>query len=140
MRISYWSSTCALPISSPRADAIGSREQVPGRQRCAWRLRDRRAECVSSVEANRSLPMITCFIRYPIDPFKTAQFETYARNWGEAIPRCGADLIGYFAPHAGSATTAYSVYSLESMAAYKAHRARLAPVPRTEKHTSEHQA
>src|SRR3546814_18005193 len=85
---------------------MGSREQVPGRQRCAWRLRDRRAECVSSVEANRSLPMITCFIRYQIDPFKKAQFEPYARNWGEAIPRCGADLTGYFAPHEGPAPRA----------------------------------
>ncbi len=32
--------------------------------------------------------MITCFIRYEIDPFKVGAFEEYARNWGEAIPRC----------------------------------------------------
>ena len=43
--------------------------------------------------------MLTCCVRYEIDPFKKAQFERYARVWGEAIPRCGADLIGYFAPH-----------------------------------------
>lgn len=49
----------------------------------------------------------------------------YARRWGEAIPRCGADLIGYFAPHEGSATTAYGVYNIESLAAYEAYRARL---------------
>ena len=41
--------------------------------------------------------MITCFIRYEIVPTKKAHFETYARNWGEAIPRCSADLIGYYA-------------------------------------------
>ena len=41
--------------------------------------------------------MITCFIRYEIDPYKTAAFEQYARNWGQAIPRCGADLIGLYA-------------------------------------------
>ena len=69
--------------------------------------------------------MITCFIRYEIDPFKTEAFETYARAWGQAIPRCGADLVGYFAPHEGSATTAYGVYSIESLAAYEAYRARL---------------
>ncbi|TKA83987.1 MAG: NIPSNAP family protein, partial [Mesorhizobium sp.] len=51
---------------------------------------------------------ITCFIRYEIDPFGKAAFEEYARNWGQAIPRCGADLIGYFAPHEGSVTTAYA--------------------------------
>ncbi|TIT87496.1 MAG: NIPSNAP family protein, partial [Mesorhizobium sp.] len=38
---------------------------------------------------------ITCFIRYEIDPFGKAAFEQYARAWGQAIPRCGADLIGY---------------------------------------------
>lgn len=69
--------------------------------------------------------MITCFIRYEIDPFKVDAFNEYARNWGEAIPRCGADLIGYFAPHEGSATTAFGVYNIESLAAYDAYRERL---------------
>ena len=73
--------------------------------------------------------MITCFIRYEIDPFKREAFCDYARNWGQAIPRCGADLIGYFAPHEGSATTAYGVYTIESLAAYEAYRARLAADP-----------
>jgi len=73
--------------------------------------------------------MITCFIRYHIDPTKREAFEQYARNWGQAIPRCGADLIGYFAPHEGSATMAYGVYSIESLAAYEAYRARLAADP-----------
>ena len=69
--------------------------------------------------------MITCFIRYEIDPNKAEAFAEYARNWGQAIPRCGADLIGYFGPHEGSATTAYGLYSIESLAAYEAYRARL---------------
>jgi hypothetical protein len=69
--------------------------------------------------------MITCFIRYEIDPFKIEAFEQYCRTWGQAIPRCGADLIGYYAPHEGSATTAYGVYNIESLAAYEAYRARL---------------
>jgi hypothetical protein len=69
--------------------------------------------------------MITCFIRYEIEPFAQDQFAEYARNWGQAIPRCGADLIGYFAPHEGSATTAYGLYTIDSLAAYEAYRARL---------------
>lgn len=72
---------------------------------------------------------ITCFIRYEIDPYQKAEFEEYARNWGQAIPRCGADLIGYFAPHEGSATTAYGVYNIDSLAAYEAYRARLKADP-----------
>jgi len=69
---------------------------------------------------------ITCFIRYEIDPFRRDAFAEYARVWGQAIPRCGADLLGYFAPHEGSATTAYGVYDIGSLAAYEAYRARLA--------------
>ncbi len=73
--------------------------------------------------------MITCFIRYELDPFKKEQFEQYARNWGQTIPRCGADLIGYFAPHEGSSTLAYGVYNIESLAAYEAYRARVLADP-----------
>ena len=69
--------------------------------------------------------MITCFIRYEIDPFKQDAFAKYARVWGEAIPRCGADLVGYYAPHEGSATTAYGIYNIENLAAYETYRARL---------------
>lgn len=73
--------------------------------------------------------MITCIIRYRIDPFGRDDFATYARNWGEAIPRCGADLVGYFAPHEGSATTAYGIYHIENLTAYEAYRAKLAADP-----------
>ena len=70
--------------------------------------------------------MLTCIIRYHIDPTKKDQFIQYSKNWGEAIPRCGADLIGYFAPHEGSSTLAYGIYNIESLAEYEAYRARLA--------------
>lgn len=73
--------------------------------------------------------MITCFIRYRIDPAKRDAFVRYGWTSGQAIPRCGADLIGYFAPHEGSSTLAYGVYSVESLAAYEAYRARLAEDP-----------
>jgi len=69
--------------------------------------------------------MIACFIRYELDPLKTAEFEHYARAWRQAIPECGADLIGYFAPHEGSATVGYGVYTIESLAAYEVYRTRL---------------
>jgi hypothetical protein len=69
--------------------------------------------------------MITCFIRYELQPFSHEAFATYARMWGQTIPSCGANLIGYFGPHEGSLTTAYGVYSLDNLAAYEAYRARL---------------
>jgi NIPSNAP len=86
----------------------------------------RPAEPLPTIE---DIMAITCFIRYEIDPFRKDAFEQYARNWGQAIPRCGADLIGYFAPHEGSATTAYAAYNIESLAAYEAYRTRLAADP-----------
>lgn len=73
--------------------------------------------------------MLTCIIRYAIDPSKKAQFEQYARNWGHVIPRCGADLIGYYAPHEGSTTLAYGIYNIENLAAYEVYRDRLSQDP-----------
>ena len=73
--------------------------------------------------------MLTCIIRYDIEPTAREDFATYARNWGEAIPRCGADLIGYFAPHEGSSTLAYGIYNIPSLADYEAYRARLSADP-----------
>ncbi len=73
--------------------------------------------------------MLTCVIKYQIDPTKKSQFEQYSRNWCEAIPRCGADLIGYFAPHEGSSTLAYGIYNIPSLADYEQYRLRLAADP-----------
>lgn len=69
--------------------------------------------------------MITCFIRYDIDPFQRELFAEYARRWGEIIPRCGGHLLGYFLPHEGSNYEAWGLIAFESLAAYEAYRARL---------------
>jgi hypothetical protein len=53
----------------------------------------------------------------------------YAQNWGRAIPECGADLVGYYAPHEGSTTLAYGIYNIASLADYEAYRTRLAAHP-----------
>lgn len=73
--------------------------------------------------------MLTCIIRYHIDPSKKYQFNQYARNWGQAIPRCGANLIGYYSPHEGSSTLAYGIYEIANLAAYEQYRTRLANDP-----------
>ena len=67
--------------------------------------------------------MITCIIRYHIDPSQPEAFAAYGAAWGEAIPRCGAKLVGYFGPHEGSSTLAYGIYHIESLAEYEAYRA-----------------
>jgi hypothetical protein len=72
---------------------------------------------------------ITCFIRYEIDPFQRAAFQTYAEAWGRIIPKCGGDLIGYFLPHEGTNNVAFGLIAFESLAAYEAYRARLKADP-----------
>lgn len=69
--------------------------------------------------------MITCFIRYQIDPFQRDAFKEYADNWGRIIPRCGGHLLGYFLPHEGSNDIAWGLIAFDSLATYEAYRARL---------------
>jgi NIPSNAP len=69
--------------------------------------------------------MITCFIRYQIDPFQREAFKQYAENWGRIIPRCGGHLLGYFLPHEGTNDVAWGLIAFESLAAYEVYRARL---------------
>ena len=69
--------------------------------------------------------MITCFIRYQIDPFQRDAFREYAQHWGRIIPRCGGHLLGYFLPHEGSNDIAWGLIGFDSLAAYETYRARL---------------
>jgi NIPSNAP len=69
--------------------------------------------------------LITCFIRYEIDPFQLDAFTEYAQRWGEIIPRCGGHLIGYFLPHEGTNYEAWGLLQFESLASYEAYRVRL---------------
>jgi len=68
---------------------------------------------------------ITVFIRYQLDPHKRDDFEKYARDWLRIIPKCGADLVGYWMPHEGTNTVAYALISFPSLAAYEAYRTRV---------------
>lgn len=72
---------------------------------------------------------LTCFIRYQIDPFQRAAFAEYAEKWSVIIPRCGGDLVGYFAPCEGSNDIGWGLISCETLAAYEAYRARLRTDP-----------
>jgi hypothetical protein len=73
--------------------------------------------------------MISCLIRYQIDPFQLEAFRTYAEAWGRIIPRCGGKLLGYFLPHEGTNDVAWALIAFESLAAYEAYRARLKADP-----------
>lgn len=69
--------------------------------------------------------MITCFIRYQIDPQQRDEFKKYAENWGRIIPRCGGHLVGYFLPYEGTNDVGWGLIAFDSLAAYEAYRKRL---------------
>jgi hypothetical protein len=70
--------------------------------------------------------MLTCFIRYQIDPKQRDAFRRYAANWGPIIPRCGGDLLGYFVwPDREADDLAWGLIGFNDMAEYHAYRRRL---------------
>jgi hypothetical protein len=69
--------------------------------------------------------MVTCFIRYQIDPFQREAFREYAEHWGRIIPRCGGRLLGYHLPHEGTNDVAWGIVGFDSLAAYEVYRTRL---------------
>lgn len=68
---------------------------------------------------------ITCFIRYQIDPFQREAFRRYAETWGNIIPRCGGELLGYFLPLEGTSDVAWGLIGFDSLAAYERYRSAL---------------
>ena len=73
--------------------------------------------------------MMTCVIRYQIDPFQRDEFKKYAENWSRIIPRCGGHLVGYFLPFEGTNDVAWGLIAFDSLAAYEAYRTRLISDP-----------
>jgi NIPSNAP protein len=83
------------------------------------------ASAILEADSDPGATMITCFIRYEIDPFQLDAFRTYAEQWGKIIPRCGGRLLGYFVPHEGTNYVAWGLIAFESLASYESYRARL---------------
>ncbi|HET6610296.1 MAG TPA: NIPSNAP family protein, partial [Rhodopila sp.] len=73
--------------------------------------------------------MITCCIRYTLDPHRIEDFEEYARRWPPIIARCGGNLLGYFLPKEGANNFALALVEFESLAAYETYRERLRADP-----------
>ncbi|OED00176.1 NIPSNAP family protein [Rhizobium sp. YK2] len=69
--------------------------------------------------------MITCYLRYVIDPYKLAQFEHYAKLWIPLVNRMGGTHHGYFMPHEGASNIALALFSFPSLAAYEEYRLKI---------------
>ncbi|WP_349957249.1 NIPSNAP family protein [Rhizobium sp. ZPR3] len=69
--------------------------------------------------------MITCYLRYVIDPYKLAQFEHYAKLWIPLVNRLGGMHHGYFMPHEGANNVALALFSFPSLTAYEEYRLKI---------------
>jgi hypothetical protein len=66
--------------------------------------------------------VITCHIRYEIDPAQIDAFEQFGRRWIELVNRAGGTHHGYFLPAEGASDVAYALFSFDSLAAYERYR------------------
>lgn len=67
--------------------------------------------------------LITCYLRYVVDPFKLKEFEIYARQWIPLVEKFGGRHHGYFMPHEGASNVALALFSFPSLADYEIYRA-----------------
>ena len=72
-----------------------------------------------------STTMISCTVRYELDPDKLSEFEIYARFWMYKVPLMGGTHHGYHLPHEGPNDIAYCHFSFPSLAAYEDYRAKM---------------
>lgn len=66
--------------------------------------------------------MVTCYIKYIIDPNKVDQFEQYAKMWIPLVEKFGGQHHGYFLPSEGANNVALALFTFPSLAAYEIYR------------------
>lgn len=66
--------------------------------------------------------MISCHLKYVIDPKKLREFEHYAKLWLPLVAKFGGQHHGYFLPSEGANNIAYAIFSFTSLAAYEQYR------------------
>jgi hypothetical protein len=66
--------------------------------------------------------MITCHLRYIIDPTKLDEFERYGKLWIHLVNKLGGTHHGYLMPSEGANNIALASFSFESLAAYEQYR------------------
>lgn len=67
--------------------------------------------------------MITCVIRYVIDPYQLDNFEAYASKWIKLVNKLGGNHHGYLLPSEGKNNEALALFSFPSLAEYEKYRA-----------------
>lgn len=68
--------------------------------------------------------MITCYLRYIIDPFKVREFEHYGKLWIPLVEKFGGKHHGYFLPSEGANNVALALFTFPSLASYEEYRGK----------------
>jgi hypothetical protein len=68
--------------------------------------------------------MITCHLRYVIDPRKIKEFEAYGKMWIRLLKKFGGTHHGYLMPSEGVSNLALASFTFPSFAAYEVYRAQ----------------
>jgi len=68
--------------------------------------------------------MVTCYLRYVIDPSKLKEFEHYGKLWIPLVERFGGKHHGYFLPSEGASNIALALFTFPSLTAYEQYRTR----------------
>ena len=66
--------------------------------------------------------MITCYLKYTLDPYKLSEFEHYAKLWIPLVNKFGGSHHGYFMPSEGANNIALALFSFPSLADYERYR------------------
>lgn len=69
--------------------------------------------------------MITCYLKYTIDPYKLKEFEIYAKMWIPLVNRFGGIHHGYFLPYEGANNIGYALFSFPGLAEYEEYRKKI---------------
>ena len=73
--------------------------------------------------------MVTCYLRYVIDPYKLAEFEKYGMMWIPLVNKFGGTHHGYFLPHEGANNIAIALFSFPNLATYEEYREKIKQDP-----------
>lgn len=66
--------------------------------------------------------MVTCYLKYIIDPYKLKEFEHYAKLWIPLVNKFGGQHQGYFLSSEGASNLALALFTFDSLSSYEQYR------------------
>jgi hypothetical protein len=74
------------------------------------------------VNYKKEFKLVTCYLKYVIDPYKLKEFEHYSKLWIPLLNKYGGQHHGYFLPSEGTNNIALALFTFSSLAEYEKYR------------------